>query len=688
MGLLSKLKKFFALPPEYMLLRLQAEVAPYLDRMPAMQFDDRLSETALLAALEADSLDSLHGRVTAQRMPWTKSPPGADVLDRWAPRESELLQQRAETALAGKVDLLGSGPVQLFLGSAPEIDWYRDYKSGLSWPFAYFRDLDPANLGVGTDVKFPWELSRAQWLIPVAQAWRLTGKPQFAEYARAVIEHWILRNPYGWGINWTCTMEAAMRVITWCWLYTHLAEAPGWQDGQFRFRFLRALYLHLMFVRRFIEVSDVNGNHLTADATALVAGGVFFGRGQPRRWMRQGWQILNREIERQVYADGVDFEGSTAYHRLVCELFHLAADAVHSDGERVPVGYIQRLLRMADYTEAYLQPDGLAPVIGDNDDARALPLGSQPARDHRYLPAIVRRRWAPEALTDAWSESAAECLWWWGDAPLTAAPKRLPESKVFPQGGVAILRSQVDHVYFCCSPLGLAGRGGHSHNDCLSFAAVLDGHRLIEDPGCLAYTGDPLLRNRFRSTAVHNTPQVSDEEINRFISPAVLWFLHLDAHPDMRVWEDSGPSTTVVGSHSGYLRLKPPVTVVRTLTLDKTRHTLSWEDAVEPDGGQSLRVPLQLSPGVHAEKGGRDRVVLHHGDSAFELLWQAGDGWALEIEQGAVAPQYGKAFDAARLVWKRSHGCIGGLRIELHPLGKRTRDSRDSSARTSTAQIT
>jgi len=670
MGLPGKLRKFFSLPPQYMLFRVQAELAPYADRMPAGRFDERFSEGVLLKVLEADSVNDLHRRVMAQPVPWSKLPPAPETLERWAQGETARLVRRAETALAGEVDLLGSAPLSLFRTGVAEIDWYRDYKTGVTWPFAYFRDLGSPDPTRGADVKFPWELSRGQWLIPVAQAWRLTSQPQFADYTRNVMEHWIARNPYGWGINWASTMEAAMRVITWCWLYRQMADAPAWQDANFRFRFLRALYLQLVFVRRFIEVSDVNGNHLTADAAALVLGGVFFARGRPRRWMRQGWQILNREIERQVYADGVDFEGSTAYHRLVCELFHLAADAIHADGERVPPGYIQRLLRMADYTEAYLQPDGLAPVIGDNDDARALPLGGQPARDHRYLPAIVRRRWAPEALTDAWTESAAECLWWWGDAPLTAVPKRLPESRIFPEGGVAILRSSVDHVYFCCSPLGLAGRGGHSHNDCLSFAAVLDGHRLIEDPGCPAYTGDPVLRNRFRSTAVHSTPQISDEEINRFISPTVLWFLHLDAHPDVRAWEDSGPSTTVVGSHTGYLRLKPAVTVVRTLTLDKIRHSLTWADALEPDAGQSLRVPLQLSPGVHAEKDGRDRVVLHHGGSAFELLWQAGDGWTLEMEPGAVAPKYGKVFDAVRLVWKRPQGCAGGLRVELHPLSE------------------
>ncbi len=35
------------------------------------------------------------------------------------------------------------------------------------------------------------------------------------------------------------------------------------------------------------------------------------------------------------------------------------------------------------------------------------------------------------------------------------------------------MRNNVDHVFIDCGPLGLAGRGGHGHNDCLAFEAVL-----------------------------------------------------------------------------------------------------------------------------------------------------------------------------------------------------------------------
>ena len=70
----------------------------------------------------------------------------------------------------------------------------------------------------------------------------------------------------------------------------------------------------------------MNGNHCTADGAGLAFAGLFFGQGRdPRRWQARAWSILCDEVPRQVYPDGVDFEASIPYHRLVAELFLLPA---------------------------------------------------------------------------------------------------------------------------------------------------------------------------------------------------------------------------------------------------------------------------------------------------------------------------------------------------------------------------
>jgi uncharacterized heparinase superfamily protein len=266
------------------------------------------------------------------------------------------------------------------------------------------------------------------------------------------------------------------------------AGSEAWAEPAFRARFLAALHLHGDFVARNLERSEVNGNHFTADAAGLAFAGLFFGRDA---WSDLGWSILVEELPRQVFADGVDFEASTAYHRLVAELFLLPALYRERLGLGVPGAYRERVEAMARFALAYTRLDGTSPLWGDADDARALPLGGQPLGDHRYLAGLAGL---------AFPGPAGEVAWVLG--PSRAAELRASDAghgpTAFPEGGVYVLRAGGDHVFVDCGPVGLAGRGGHGHNDCLSFEAVLDGVHLVTDCGAYVYTASPEWRNRFR----------------------------------------------------------------------------------------------------------------------------------------------------------------------------------------------
>ena len=61
------------------------------------------------------------------------------------------------------------------------------------------------------------------------------------------------------------------------------------------------------------------GNHLFANAKALVFVGLFFCGEEADGWLRTGTQILRKQIPEQILADGAQFELSPMYHALALE---------------------------------------------------------------------------------------------------------------------------------------------------------------------------------------------------------------------------------------------------------------------------------------------------------------------------------------------------------------------------------
>jgi len=668
---LQLLRRALRKPPSVIARRVAYEASAEAERYLAPRRARRLDRRRLLQASGDADLDALWHRLAARPYPAHTGAVDPAEHRRLCPGDDERIRAAADDALAHRVRLLGSDTAQL----AASIDWLRDFRSGKAWPRRYMRDIAYVDPSDASDVKIPWELSRLQWLMPAGQAYRLTGEERYAEAARATLESWMLANPYAQSVNWCATMEAALRILSWSCLFSAFHASRAWQDAGFRERFLCALYLHGDFTERHLELSDVNGNHCTADAAGLVFAGLFFGRGKDaERWHARGWSLLCDELPRQVFPDGVDFEASVAYHRLVAELFLLPALYRRACALDVPGGYVERLVAMARFSAAYSRPDGGTPLWGDADDARALPLGRQPLTDHRYLVGLVGAAFGVPELQSTSAGPRGEAFWLLGPAaaaslPAASAPEHPPGSTAFPNGGFYVMRNAVDHVFIDCGPVGLAGRGGHGHNDCLAFEATLDSVPLVSDCGSFVYTGSFAERNRFRSTASHNTPRVDGQEINR-IEPELLWTLANDAVPHVRAFETGPERDRFTGSHSGYARLLPPVTPVRSIELDHARHALLVRDCFEGSGRHRFEVPLHLAHGVEAGVLGPGLVELRAGGRRFELTWEPAEAWPLEIGAGRVSPSYGVALPVVRLVWTREGPAEPPLTVRIAPASR------------------
>lgn len=265
-------------------------------------------------------------------------------------------------------DVLGTG---LRYWGDP-ISWHQDILSKRIWPLQYYKKLSYDLTGFGgSDVKIPWELSRFQHLLNLVKAYIGSGNNDYAREAQSQISDWIGQNPCPYGVNWTCAMEVAIRACNWLWAWWAFRDSPVW-TADFQQRFLASLWQHGRFIEKNLEnKGGIRTNHYLADVAGLLFLGIMFPQFQGAdNWKEFGLRELPRCMEEMVYPDGVCWENSTAYHRLVLEMFSYSAILCRKNDLHLPPEFWNRLEKMFEFVLYAMRPDGRLPMIGDADDGR------------------------------------------------------------------------------------------------------------------------------------------------------------------------------------------------------------------------------------------------------------------------------------------------------------------------------
>ncbi len=588
-------------------------------------------------------------------------------------RRDRILRE-ADAARAHRFALLGSGARDL----GPRLPWHADFKSGRSWDKrAYFEDLRAGleqSFGQGADVKVPWELSRFQHLPLLGQALWLSGNRQYYEEFRGEVVDWIAENRPGRGVNWTCTMDVAIRAVNWVWAWV-LFRPEILVDRPFASLFLRSLFVHGRFIAANLENGHpVTSNHYFADLVGLLFLGTLF-RGAPEAddWKGMAVTEIVRENERQTLPDGVDFEASTAYHRLMTEMALTSLLLLERAGFRLPA-MRARVRRMVEYVAHYTKPDGRAPQIGDNDDGRLQILGDHDAdrRDHRHLLAVAGCVFDDDALFSLAGDRWEEAFWLFGEDCARRLERRSRASRVtvtgrhFQSAGTVVLRHDDLYAFLDAGPVGLEGQGTHAHNDTLAVEIQAFGRDLIVDPGTGTYTPDLVLRDRFRSTSFHNTVRVDGEEINPI--PKTPFVLPGADRPRVLRFESRAGFDLVDALHHGYTRLPDPVVHRRIVLLNKRTRRFVIEDRLEGRSRHRIEWFFHLAPQfspAFPPSGPPERFVAD--EVELELAPIAlPEGARAHLEEGLFSAGYGRLERApvVRYDWTGELPIIGRFSLE------------------------
>lgn len=364
--------------------------------------------------------------------------------------------------------------------------WHTDYilkqEPGIDYTFdpeTYFDDIR-INIGQHAqrtkDIRVVWELSRLHLLMPLGKAYALTHDVHFADYFQHMITDWQTRNPYLLGVNWMCPMEVGIRALNLIVGYSYFKDAEinqtFWQS------YVCLLYDHMRYLEGTWEYYDGRtSNHYLSDLVGYFYLTDFFqdlnGMQKKRGWVVK--EIL-AECEKQVFEEGMSYEGSTAYHGLVTELFHLFALLCEQKNIALPISFHQKLARMFDAVAACTVNERERICIGDNDSGKVLWPG---------LPDSVVQAMRTQRGQDRYD---------------------------YPEFGLSIIKDGTWHVslrhhaYYSKQP------SGHFHNDVGSVTLALDGIPILVDPGSFCYTASAYWRNYFRSASVHNAISVKGKE--------------------------------------------------------------------------------------------------------------------------------------------------------------------------------
>ena len=430
----------------------------------------------------------------------------------------------------------------------------------------------------------------------------------------ALVDDWVAENPPAYGTGWE-PYPLSLRVVNWIkWSLAGATLSPT---------ALQSLAVQVRWLTGRLEI-HLLGNHLFANAKALVFAGLFFQGKEADAWLEKGLRILERQAPEQILPDGGHFERSTMYHALALEdlldLLNVAACfSLRLSAHQVLIaGWRQRVGDMHAWLLAMCHPDGEIGFFNDAAFDVAPCLAELDAYARRLLP------------------------------PLRAIPEQAVVE--MPDSGYIRLTRGNAVALLDVAPVGPDYLPGHAHADTLSFELSVAGHRVLVNSGTSCY-GSGAERIRQRGTAAHNTVVVDGQDSSEVWSG---FRVARRAYPiEKYIKQEPGDSPIEIRcAHDGYCRLPGKPVHRRIWHMGDT--SLLVEDFIEGSYG-TAEVRFHFHPAL--------QIHIHHNHKKGTALlpngtvvsWHTNNGNA-HLEPSTWHPRFGSTIPNTCLVIKLVKG--------------------------------
>ena len=406
----------------------------------------------------------------------------------------------------------------LHAGVPPAIDWHFDPGIGRRAPRGFWADVPYLDPGRG-DHKVIWELNRHQHWLALGRAWWLTGDRRYRDaFIDRASRAGCARTRRCIGVNWASMLELALRSLSWMWALSALrrrrrsttASAPWIVD----------LLVALDRAARRTSSAICRGTSArTRTCSARRSRSTSAAHVLPElRATRAGGQRVGASV--LVERDRPPGARRRRPRRALGALPPLLARLLPARARRRPTrsGDEARRRRSRRSAQRLARPAAASPTTAAACRSSATTTAGSCSRSPAAPPDDARPTlaWAaallgrPDLRVGPAPEEAI-----WLPLPQPAVPRsrrrrraggaRPPHRRCLARDGLRMRgRAAAIHLVFDAGAHGFLN-GGHAHADALSVVLTRPRRPLLIDPGTGTYTMDPELRDRFRSSPLHNT---------------------------------------------------------------------------------------------------------------------------------------------------------------------------------------
>jgi len=341
--------------------------------------------------------------------------------------------------------------------------------------------------------EWTWQFNRHhEWKL-LAHQYRLTGREAYAATFVKLFSGWVKQAPTPGDVEGSLTkcwrtIEYGIRMGSiWPYVLFTFYNHPLFTDDLL-VDWYKSVWEHGDRLRR----NHRTHNWLIMEMNGLAHVGILYPElRQSPEWTEYAFQMLEKEMENQVYPDAFQYELATEYQFAVLNNFARTYRLAKNYGIEVPKGFADKIERMLSVFVKVMKPNGCLPDINDGT--------GRPASDFIKMEL------------DLFPENKE--LWWvCENRPSEGAPEYT--SVAMEYAGMMIMRNgwseESTWGFLDAAPFGAA----HQHEDKLNFLIHAKGKDILVENGTYAYD-DSLMRRYAISTRAHNTVRVNGMDQNR-----------------------------------------------------------------------------------------------------------------------------------------------------------------------------